>query len=130
MSWEWHHPFPVLEAGTRPRTPQPPRHPFGALGDCRVILSTAFLTPSPHPSCSGAGREGCGFLPLPGPDARVRQQLLGDQLGTKATRSSPIPPYTLEGTRADLQQGQRHHNTTLTEKKELDLRTPSPWAEL
>lgn len=90
------------EASSRPRggSRNPPQDPTptslspGGPGGCRVILGTAFLLPSPCPSCSGAGREGSGFLPLPSPGAG--QQLLRDQLGTKATRSSPGPPLLQE----------------------------------
>lgn len=95
---ERHH--PVLEAGTRLRTHTHLPIPSGPLVTAELFW--ALLTPSPHPSCSRAGREGSRFLPLPSPDARAGQQLLGDQLGTKAKQSSPIPPYTLEGTRAWL----------------------------
>ena len=104
--------------------------PMGASAAAELFQAPRSCPRSPRPSCSGAGREGSGFLPLPSLGAGASRQLRGDQLGTRVTRSSPVPSCTMGGTRADLRQSQTHQNTTAMDKRGLDLRTPSPRGEL
>ena len=123
MSQERHLPIPTMEAGTCTRAPWGPRRPLSYSGHHVPV-------PLPSSQLLRGQQGGQRVPPIAQPGRRSRPAAARGPAGDKGDTEHPRPPTYHGRDKADLQQGQRHQNTTAMDKEKLDLRTHSPWAEL
>lgn len=113
MSWEQHLP---IQWWKQDPTPGPCAHPVVPVG--ASVAAELFLAPRscPRPLVPAAPGPAVGSSHHPVRMPEPASSCLGTSWGQGQHRAAPSPPRTTGGTRADLQQGQTHQNTTAMDK--------------